>query len=58
MATSKLSHLTRYKTNDGYSSPILGLGLYQQQYPGDVEAAVIAGLKCGYKMLDTSPLYQ
>lgn len=58
MSTSKLSHLSRYKTNDGYSSPVLGLGLYQEQCPGEVETAVLTALKCGYKMLDTSPLYQ
>lgn len=55
---SGLSKSSTYELSDGHTSPIIGLGLYQEYNKGDVERAVLAGIRNGYKKIDTSAIYQ
>ena len=53
-----LSKDSTVRTRDGLDIPVFGMGLYQDVSKGDAERAARAAIQCGYKMLDTSPLYQ
>ncbi|KAK4097245.1 Aldo/keto reductase-like protein [Parathielavia hyrcaniae] len=44
------------KLNTGYSIPVIGLGTWQSQ-PGEVEKAVEAALRAGYRHIDTAFAY-
>ncbi len=54
----KLSKSSRFKMLDGQSTPVLGLGVYQVLQEGEVEKAVMAAIRNGYKMIDTSAYYR
>ena len=54
---SELSKSSTYTLGDGHTSPIIGLCVYQEYNEGDVEKAVLEGIRNGYKKIDTSPIY-
>jgi diketogulonate reductase-like aldo/keto reductase len=43
--------------NNGVKMPQLGLGVYQTNEGEEVELAVAAALKCGYRLIDTAAIY-
>jgi diketogulonate reductase-like aldo/keto reductase len=52
--------MTQYPTltlNNGVSIPQLGLGVWQAKDGEEVESAVRAALKCGYRLIDTAAVY-
>ena len=53
-----LSKTSTVQTRDGHTVPVLGLGVYQEIAKGEVQEAVLAAIKNGYRLLDTSPLYR
>ncbi|HEX8390408.1 MAG TPA: aldo/keto reductase [Candidatus Saccharimonadales bacterium] len=44
--------------NDGNKMPQLGLGVWQASEGGEVERAVTAALKTGYRLIDTAAVYR
>lgn len=44
--------------NDGHTMPRLGLGVYRAHDGAEVENAVSAALRTGYRLIDTASLYQ
>lgn len=53
-----LSKSSTYETRAGHITPVFGLGVYQALFKGEVEEAVLAAFRDGYRKIDTSPLYQ
>jgi diketogulonate reductase-like aldo/keto reductase len=52
--------MTQYPTltlNNGVTIPQLGLGVWQAKDGEEVESAVRAALKCGYRLIDTAAVY-
>ncbi|KAE8370292.1 Aldo/keto reductase [Aspergillus caelatus] len=45
-----------FSLNSGYTIPAIGLGTWQSK-PGEVEKAVEAALRCGYRHIDTATAY-
>ncbi len=43
--------------NDGYKIPQLGLGVWQTRAGATCEAAVLAALEAGYRLIDTAAMY-
>src|SRR6056297_1567131 len=48
---------SKVKLNNGVKMPWLGLGVFQASEGGEVENAVKAALKTGYRSIDTAALY-
>lgn len=44
------------KLNSGYDIPLVGLGTWKAS-PGQVRAAVLAAVRCGYRHIDCASIY-
>jgi diketogulonate reductase-like aldo/keto reductase len=55
--TTQLSIETTLSLNDGRIIPQLGLGVWQTRAGADCEAAVLAALAAGYRLIDTASMY-
>lgn len=44
--------------NNGVQMPVLGFGVYQIEDPQQCEDAVLAALRCGYRLIDTAAAYR
>lgn len=58
MDFSTLSKSSTVRLRDGHMSPVFGLGVFQDVFPGDAHKVALKAIQCGYKKLDTSPLYR
>src|SRR5947208_9247147 len=48
---------TKLALNDGHLIPQLGLGVWQARAGASCEAAVLAALEAGYRLIDTAAMY-
>jgi diketogulonate reductase-like aldo/keto reductase len=48
---------TKLTLNDGHPIPHLGLGVWQTRAGATCEAAVLAALEAGYRLIDTAAMY-
>jgi diketogulonate reductase-like aldo/keto reductase len=53
----ELSIETKLTLNDGHLIPRLGLGVWQARAGATCEAAVLAALEVGYRLIDTAAMY-
>ena len=53
----KLTIETKLTLNDGHRIPQLGLGVWQVRAGATCEAAVLAALAAGYRLIDTAAMY-
>ena len=49
---------SRLPLHDGFSIPMVGLGVYQAQSQGETEQACLWALKQGYRHIDTAEIYK
>ncbi len=52
-----MANISAVTLNNGIIMPQLGLGVYQVKDGDEVEAAVLAALQSGYRLIDTASLY-
>lgn len=52
------SYSDKIPLNDGNFMPIIGLGVYRMKPGNETTASVLAALKAGYRMIDTSQTYE
>ena len=57
MVRMKLAIDSNLTLNDGYQIPRLGLGVWQTRAGAPCEAAVLAALEAGYRLIDTASMY-
>ena len=55
---SSLSMQSTYKTLDGHSIPIIGIGLHPIIEKGEVEQAFLEAIRNGYRLIDTAEYYE
>lgn len=53
-----IQHISDVELNNGVKMPWLGLGVYKTKEGAEVEQAVKAAIKAGYRSIDTAAMYQ
>ncbi|RIY37546.1 aldo/keto reductase [Psittacicella gerlachiana] len=49
--------MQKIKLNNGIEMPLVGLGVYKMETPGECEKAIITAIEAGYRHIDTATIY-